>query len=76
MNNKVYGELDSLYDGFMGLTASGQRAVVEAAQSLLEAQREIKLLLEGTGTKALLPAEAGEKCGRRILGYWQSRAGC
>jgi hypothetical protein len=56
MNSKVYEELDSLYEGFMGLTADGQKAVVETAQSLLEAQREIELLLKKTGAKAPLPA--------------------
>jgi hypothetical protein len=56
MDNRVYGELDRLYDGFMGLTADRQKAVVEAAQSLLEAQREMELLLKNTGAKAPLPA--------------------
>jgi hypothetical protein len=76
MNNKVYGELDSLYDSFTDLTAGGQRAVVETAQSLLEAQREIESLIGHTGAKALLSTESGEKCNRRILGFRQSRAGC
>ena len=61
MKNKVYGELDSLYDDFMGLTADRQKAVVEAAQSLLEAQREIELLLKDTGSKAPLPAKTRGK---------------
>jgi hypothetical protein len=61
MNNRVYGEFDSLYDSFMGLTADRQRAVVEAAQSLLEAQREIELLTKNTGTKTPLPAGTGKK---------------
>ncbi|MDR0597826.1 MAG: hypothetical protein LBG14_04905 [Treponema sp.] len=52
MNNKVYRELDSLYDGFMGLTAEGQKEVVETAQSLLEAQREIESLMEKTGSQS------------------------
>jgi hypothetical protein len=51
MNNKVYGELDSLYDGFTGLTTEGQRVVVETAQNLLEAQREIESLMEKTGSR-------------------------
>jgi hypothetical protein len=56
MNNKVYGELDGLYDSFTGLTADRQRAVVEVARSLLEAQREIESLLKNTGAKSPLPA--------------------
>jgi hypothetical protein len=52
MNNKVYEELDSLYAGFMGLTADRQKAVVKAAQNLLEAQRAIESLLKKTGAKA------------------------
>jgi hypothetical protein len=49
MNDTICGKLDSLYDGFMGLTADRQKMVVETAQSLLEAQREIELLMENTG---------------------------
>jgi hypothetical protein len=37
MDNKVDGELGSLYDGFMRLTEDRQEEVVETAQSLLEA---------------------------------------
>jgi hypothetical protein len=76
MNNKGDGELDSLYEGFMGLTAGGQRAVVETARSLLEAQREIESLIAHTGAKVPLPAESGENCARRIVGFRQTRAGC
>jgi hypothetical protein len=75
MNDKVYGELDSLYDGFLRLTTDGQEAVVETAESLLEAQREIESLMENTGAKTLLPTGAGEKSNRRILGRGRSRAG-
>jgi hypothetical protein len=75
MSNKVYGELDSLYNGFMRLTTNRQKAVVEAARSLLEAQRELESLMGNTGAKTLLPTGAGEKSNRRILGRGRSRAG-
>jgi hypothetical protein len=61
MNNKVDGELDDLYDSFKGLTADRQKTVVKAAQSLLEAQRELEILVKNTGTKAPLPAGAVKK---------------
>jgi hypothetical protein len=38
-------KLSSLYEGFMGLTAEEQDAVVETAQSLLEAQKELEALI-------------------------------
>jgi hypothetical protein len=75
MNDKNCGKFDSLYDGFMGLTADRQKAVVEAAESLLEAQREIELLMENTGAKSLRPTRAGEKNVRRILGCGQNQTG-
>jgi hypothetical protein len=75
MNNKAGEKFDSLYDSFMGLTEDKQTAVVETAQSLLEAQREIELLMENTGAKARQPPGAGEKNSRRILGCGQSQTG-
>jgi hypothetical protein len=72
MNDKVGERLDFLYDSFMGLTEDRQMAVVEAAESLLEAQREIELFLENAGAKTRQPAGAGEKNSRRILGCGQS----
>jgi hypothetical protein len=61
MNNTVYEELDNVYDKFTSLTADRQKEVVEAAQNLLEAQREIESLIKNTGAKAPLPARAGGK---------------
>jgi hypothetical protein len=59
MNNRVCERFDSLYNDFIDLTAEGKRVVVETAQSLWEAQMEIKLLLESIGIKA--PPGAGKK---------------
>jgi hypothetical protein len=46
-----YEKFDSLYEQFLDLTADGKRLVVETARSLLEAQRDIKTLLETIGIK-------------------------
>ncbi|MDR3123151.1 MAG: hypothetical protein LBU16_05165 [Treponema sp.] len=61
MNNKVDGKLDTLYDDFTGLAGDRQKTVVETAESLLKAQRELELLMRKTGARAPLPAGAWKK---------------
>jgi hypothetical protein len=64
VNSDINGKLSSLYEGFMGLAAEKQEAVVEAAQNLLEVQREIEALMKNTGVKTL---KSGKTAKRRIV---------
>jgi hypothetical protein len=72
MNSNTDRKLYNLYEGFMSLTAGRQKAVVETAQNLLEAQREIELLMENIRARALRTAGTG----KTASGGEKRAAGC